>query len=112
MNIPGFTAEVSIGPTTSIYRGKAVFGRSALDAGRTAFAAQALRGSMARQSDSSTGTLRAIGGGGGSSFVCSSNFCTCRGADDCLDLWFNTNLCSDPSHIYCPPDYSYCICHR
>jgi hypothetical protein len=110
--IPGFTAEVSLGPTTSIYRGDAVFARSALDAGRTAFATQVLRGLTAIQSRSAAGTLRAIGGGGGLGFVCSRDFCTCRGADDCIDLWFNTNLCGDPGHIYCPPDYSYCICHR
>jgi len=27
MNMPGFDAESSLGPTTGIYRGKAVFGR-------------------------------------------------------------------------------------
>jgi hypothetical protein len=68
--MPGFTAEVSLGPTTSVYRGEAMFSRSALDVGRTALAAQALRGSTAIQSRSAAGALTEIGAGTGwASFV-------------------------------------------
>ena len=112
MNIPGFTAETSLVPTTTMYRGEVGFSRSALGAAHFAFAAQALRDSAATPSRRVTGALRAGGGGGGGSgFACDTQICRCRGADDCIDLWVNTGLC-DPSGIYCSDDTQVCFCAR
>jgi hypothetical protein len=112
MKCPGFTADASLGPTLGIYRSEAVFGGSAASAGHYLFAAEAFGGSTAIQNRGAADALRSIGrAGGASNFVCSRTFCTCRGTDDCVDLWVNTDLCG-PDNINCSPDLSYCTCRR
>ena len=111
MNIPGFTADASLRPTRGSYRSEAVFGGSAASAGRYVFAA-ARSGRNGDTEPRRRRACRAIGGAGGASnFVCSRTFCTCRGTDDCVDLWVNTDLCG-PDNINCSPDLSYCTCRR
>jgi len=57
MNMPGFTGEVSLGKTATIYRGGAGFGRSA--------------------SDARYSVLPAL-------FACGSQRCACAGTDSCI----------------------------
>jgi hypothetical protein len=51
-------------------------------------------------------------GRGGLGFSCDPIGCVCRGADDCIDLWVNTDLCSGSIICYGEGDLSYCYCVR
>jgi hypothetical protein len=63
----------------------------------------------------SRGFLRSVSGGRrGLGFSCDPLGCVCRGTDDCIDLWVNTDLCS--GSIICYGDAAggrgYCYCVR
>jgi hypothetical protein len=105
MNIPGFTAEASLGRSTSVYRREAAFDRSASAAAETAVTLQAFKAMTHAGSRSLADTLTSIGGGGTvggvgvSNFACGRNSCRCHGVDDCIDLMVNTTLCG--TYITC-----------
>jgi hypothetical protein len=87
VNIPGFTAEASLGATIGVYRRKADSGIAVRGIQHSPIAPQALRGSIGD-------VVRTLQPGRGTmGFVCQPGTCTCIGVDDCLDLIVTTDLC-------------------
>ena len=65
INIPGFNAESSLGPTIGRYQGKVIFGRSAAEAGRGIIPQQ-----RRFQSDPDLGAYLRCRANGGGDLIC------------------------------------------
>jgi hypothetical protein len=119
MNMPGFTAEASVGPTVGIHKQKSNLRRSPSGVDRPALVAavsanvivaKPSRVWAAMQSRSVAGTRSLASGGLG--FVCGPNSCACAGIDDCLDLVVTTDLCGPSIDCIDLSGVTVCRCTR
>lgn len=98
MNIPGFTAELSL-RAMEIDTGKVHHGRWVPCDGISRIVGQA---SM----------IGVIGRGRGAGFTCGPGSCSCAGTDDCLDLFITTGLCGPHSNCTYLFGIPFCTCTR
>jgi hypothetical protein len=109
MNMPGFTAEASVGSTVRMYRGEFVLGRSP-SVSANVIVAKPSRVWAAVQSRSNANT-RSLASSG-LSFVCGRKSCACGGIDDCLDLVVTTGLCGPSINCVDLFGVTACTCTR